>query len=109
MRLPRFSRAALLAKACKHHNQWQQRKAEGLNDLYAEVQRVSPQAPERILAKVCVNYLRYFCEQQAPELAALRGQPEHFARYSQFKHQVLQQIASTYDWLATECERQDNL
>jgi hypothetical protein len=104
--LPRYSRSVLIARACKQHNQRQQAKARKLDDLYAEVQTISPQAHANVLARLAVNYLQALCEQRYPEFAALRGQSKQFAFYAGFRSKVLTAIATSFDWLAEECERQ---
>ncbi len=104
--LPRYSRNALIARACKQHNQRQREKANRLDDLYAEIQTVSPHAHPNVLARITVNYLQSLCEARQPELAALRGQAEHFFLYARFRSLMLDAIAQSYDWLVDECERQ---
>lgn len=107
--ISKLPRSLLIKRACQHHNRWQKAKAARLDDLFAEVQYLSPDAPEAVLQRVAVNYLRVSCEQKQPEIAALQGQPQHFQRYAQVRHQILTQIAEVYPWLAAECERQDFL
>lgn len=105
----KLPKGLLIKQACKHHNRWQKEKAARLDDLFAEVQYVSPQSPEAVIERVVINYLRYQCEQKQPILAQLQGQPEHFETYKNVRHQILMAIAQTYPWLATGCERQSFL
>ena len=107
--ISKLPKSLLIKRACQHHNRWQKAKAAQLEDLFAEVQYISPHAPEPVLQRIVVNYLRVSCEQKQPEIAALQGQPKHFKRYAQVRHQILSQIAEVYPWLAAECKRQDFL
>lgn len=106
IQLPRYSQAALIARACKQHNDWQRTKAQQLTDLYAEIQTVSPRSHPQVLARICVNYLRHLLEVRYPELAGMRGKPELFESYALAKGKMLDAIASTYPWLAEEAARQ---
>lgn len=106
IQLPRYSRNALISRACKQHNERQREKARKLDDLYAEIQTISPHAHPNVLARTTVNYLQSLCEARHPDLAALRGQPAQFALYARFRSVMLDAIAQTYDWLRDECERQ---
>ena len=107
--IPKIPQSLLIKRACQHHNRWQKAKAAKLDDLFAEVQYISPHAPEAVLQRVAVNYLRVSCEQKQPEIAKLQGQSQHFKLYARVRHQILTQIAELYPWLATECERQSFL
>lgn len=106
LQLPRYSRQALINRACKQHNDRQRAKARELKDLYAEIATVSPQAHPNVLARICVNYLRQLLEARYPDLAGLRGQREKFELYSLAKAKMLGEIARIYPWLAQEAERQ---
>ena len=106
LNLPRYSRQALIARACRQHNDWQRAKAARLDDLYAEIATVSPRSHPAALARVTVNYLRQLLEQRHPELDGLRGDPARFELYALAKARMLDTIATTYPWLAEECERQ---
>ena len=104
LNLPRYSRQALVSRACRQHNERQ--RAKGLDDLFAEVRTVSPQSHPAVLARVTVNYLRQLCELRHPELAGLRGDPSRFELYALAKARIMDAIADGYPWLAEECQRQ---
>lgn len=106
LKLPRFGRDPLIARACKQHNQQQRDKAAKLHDLYAEISTVSPRSHPNVVARVCVNYLRGSLEARYPELSGLRGDPARFNLYALAKNKMLSLIALTYPWLSEECERQ---
>ncbi|PKL78042.1 MAG: hypothetical protein CVV27_04075 [Candidatus Melainabacteria bacterium HGW-Melainabacteria-1] len=106
LNLPRYSRDALIARACKQHNARQHARAARLDDLYAEVQTISPSAHPNVLARVTVSYLRGLLEARYPILAGLRGDPAQFERYALAKAKMLATIAASYPWLADECQRQ---
>lgn len=108
-RVPQWPQALLIKRACQAHNRREKDRATQLKDLYAEVRYLSPQAPEKVLQQVAVTYLRHYCEQKSPELAKLQGDRSQFEVYQQVRHQLLQQIAHQYPWLAAECERQSFL
>ena len=106
-KLPPYSQATLNKAACRQHNQRERARAEQLEDLFAEARYLSLSASERALHRASVNYLLSLCEKQAPEQAAWRGQPQHYAAYREFKQQALGQIAAQYPWLRAETERQN--
>lgn len=106
LNLPKYNQKSLISKACQQHNQWQRQKAAQLNDLYAEIQTISPHAHPAQLARICVNYLRHVLETRHPDLAGLRGDSSQFEAYAQVKNAMLDCISKTYPWLADECERQ---
>lgn len=108
-KVPQWPKALLIKQACLAHNRREKTRAAQLKELYAEIRYLSPQAPEKVLQQVCVTYLRHYCEQKSPELARLQGDPTQFEVYQQVRHLLLQQIASQYPWLASECERQSFL
>ena len=105
-KLPPYSQATLNKAACRQHNQRERARAMQLDDLYTEARYLSLTSSERALQRASVNYLLGLCEKQAPEQAALRGQPQHYAVYRDFKQQALGQIAEHYPWLHAETERQ---
>lgn len=105
-RLLGLSKATLIAQACQFHNRREKAKAAQLQDLYAELQLIQPNAHPRVLERLCVNYLQQLCEKQYPQQAAWRGDPSQFEAYAHFKQQVLTAIAKRHPWLAQECERQ---
>lgn len=107
--VPQWPKALLIKRACQWHNRWQKAKAARLEDLFAEIEYLSPAAPARTLERVVVNYLRYDCEQKNPDIASLQGDASQFALYQEVRHHILKDIAARYPWLAAECARQNFL
>lgn len=107
--IPQWPQSLLIKRACQWHNRWQKAKAARLEDLFAEAQYISPDAPARHLDRVVVNYLRHYCEQKSPDIASLQGDASQFAVYQQVRNHILKGIAARYPWLSAECERQNFL
>lgn len=107
--LPQWNRSTLIAKACHHHNQRERQRAAKLDDLYAEIQILSPRSAETQLCRAAVNFLRWRCEQAQPRVAAWAGQSAFFEAQCVSKSRILNAIAEAYLWLASECARQDPL
>lgn len=106
IQLPRFSRPALISRACKHSNALERQKAAQLTDLYAEIELLTPASSCRSLERACVNYLRHLLEARYPDLAQLRGNAAQFELYALAKGKMLSKIAEVYPWLDAEAARQ---
>lgn len=94
--VPMIEKCTLIQKACAHFNSWSQR------DRWA-----SENSDPTFLERICVNYLRHCLTEYEGYLRKIAGKVGVGDVYIELKTKVLNAIAEKYEWLADECDRQE--
>ena len=68
-----------------------------------------PDSAPGFLARICVNYLRHEMTEYEHHLDLIAGKVGARDAYLEIKEKVLEAIGDQYDWLADECDRQENI
>jgi len=103
--LPALPRDDLIDKACRHYNdiQWQ-REAEGRKTCGLLATKDSDRV---FLDRICVNYLRHCLTRYESHLDKMSGKVGFGEGYREIRHKIFSKISGEYQWLASECKRQE--
>lgn len=93
-----LSKQELVELACQHYNH---RSFERNKDWHA-----APDSDEIFLNRICVNYLRHDHSEYEYSLGQLYGKTGKYMAYKLVKNNTLENIATSYPWLADECKSQ---
>lgn len=100
VKVPRMSQEQLVARACRHYNDWNIGRDNWSGNLATKDSDVL------FLHRICVNFLRHEMTEYDDHLDEVRGKVGTGDAYLAIRKKVFDVIAEVYPWLASECKRQ---
>ena len=102
--VPMLDRAKLIKRACRHYNDMQDWRAA--ERRYTPDLKATADSDSKFLERICVNYLRHCLTKYEDHLDAMSGKVGFDGGYQEVRRRVFAEIAAKYEWLAEECQRQ---